>query len=520
MSTRRKVVLGALIAVFILLTALVIAVPLLVDIDRYRPQVTAHIRQQTGKAAEIGHLALTIFPKVSIRVDDFSLENPPGFPQGYFVQTRRIYAVVDAWALWDRQILIKSLELDDPAINLLSDVRGKWNFENAPALQGAADPPPGEKPMFTLGVISMVSINGGRLTAANLLASGRPGPTFFEAHGVSSRLEQVDLNAFAESASMRLAPGPAGSPAAPETLWSASLAYAAAPQPQPAAQGTLKAESLRFGTLGVSSVKSKIRLFPKQVFFDDLAFDCYGGRATGSFSFNFAGQNPRYSTNARLRGVNVTKLLAAFPDARGKMTGTLEGNMQLAGEVTHSPDPLAGMQGTGLLSARNGQIPSLQLNKNLMKLARLANLGPAEGDPSSFSSISADLNIANQRIASKKVVIIGNGVDIDGSGSLAVAGEGNLDYEGIARIAAEKNALTEVLAGLSGAKLEGGKLTFPFALGGTFQNPKFTLKSAGGAGRLGAVGNILGAKPGQAQQPADLVQGISGLFKKKKPQPK
>jgi uncharacterized protein involved in outer membrane biogenesis len=518
MSAGKKVVFGVLVAVFMLLVAAVIAIPLLVDVDRYRPQVTAHIRQQTGKPAEIGHLALTIFPSVSIRVDDFSLGNPAGFPHGYFVQTRRIYAVVDAWALWDRQILIKSLELDDPTINLLSDVRGKWNFENAPALRAAADPPPGEKPMFTLGVISRVSINGGQLTAANLLASGQPGPTFFEAHGVSSRLERVDLNAFAESASMRLAPSPAGSPAASETLWSASIAYAAARQP--AAQGTLKAESLRFGTLSVTAVKSELRLFPKQVSFDDLTFDCYGGHATGAVSFNFAGENPRYSTTAHLRGVNVAKLLEAFPDARGKMTGTLEGNMQLAGEVTHSPDPLAGMRGTGQLNVRNGQIPSLQLNKNLMKLARLANLGPAEGDPSSFSSISADLDIANQRIASKKVVVIGNGVDIDASGSLAVAGEGNLDYEGIARIAAEKNALTEVLAGLSGAKLEGGKLTFPFGLGGTFQNPKFTLKSAGGAGTLGAVGNILGAKSGQPQQPAGLVQGISGLFKKKKPQPK
>lgn len=370
----------------------------------------------------------------------------------------------------------------------------------------------------------MLRITNGQLRAANLLSSGQPGPTFFEAHGVTSQLEQVDLNAFTQSAASRLAPSPPG--AAPG-FWAGSwesIAYAAAPGPRLVAQGTLKAGSLRFGALGVTAVKSKVRLFPKQVFFDDLSFDCYDGHATGDLSFNFAGQDLRYTTSARLRGVNVAQLLNAFPQARGKMTGTLDGGTKLNGEVTHSPDPLAGIRGTGQLSIRKGQLPSLQLNKNLLKLARLANLGSASGDPSSFSSISTDFAIANQRITSNKITIVGNGVDVDGGGSLALAGEGSLDYQGVAKIAAAQNALTSILADLSGAQYADGKLSFPFNLGGTLQDPKFTLKSLGGASPLGAVGSLLGGKAGQStstkkgqpQQPADVVQGITDLLKKKK----
>jgi len=523
MSTRKKIVFGLLLVLVVILVVLAVAVPMLIDVDRYRPRVTALIQERTGKPVAIGHLALTVFPKVSIRVDDFALGNPVGFPKGDFVKARRIYAVVDARALWNRQVLINSLELNDLSINLLSDVRGKWNFENAPPVKTAADLAAGEKPLFSLGVISRVSVAGGQLAAANLLPSGRPGPTFFAARGVASELEQVDLNAFTESASTRLAPEWSRDLAAAQGGWLVTTTYAAAPKPPLVAQGTLKASSLRFGTLAVTAVKSKIRLLPKQVFFDDLSFDCYDGRATGSLSFNFAGQNPRYSTQARLRGVNVAKLLEAFPEARGKMTGTLEGNVKLAGEVTHSPDPLAGMRGEGQMSIRNGQLPSLQLNKNLTTLARLASLGPAMGDPSSFSSISTDFTIANQRITNSKVSVVGNGVDVDGSGSVTLAGEGSLEYEGVAKIVAGQTALTNVLASISGATFADGKLTFPFNLGGTLQNPKFNLKSAGGAGKLAAIqgalagGQMQGAQPGQAQQPADLVQGIAGLFKKKKP---
>ncbi|HZP01699.1 MAG TPA: hypothetical protein VFD30_15530, partial [Terriglobia bacterium] len=64
------------------------------------------------------------------------------------------------------------------------------------------------------------------------------------------------------------------------------------------------------------------------------------------------------------------------------------------------------------------------------------------------------------------------------------------------------------------------------AVGGTLDNPKFTLKSLGSQNQIEAVAGMLGqkgsqgttAQPGQTQPqtPADLVQGIAGLFKKKK----
>ncbi len=527
MNTGRKIALGVVLLFAVLLVALVVIIPLLIDVDRYRPQVARHIQEETGKPTEIGHLKLTLFPSVSIRVDDFALGNPPGFPQGDFVRTRRIYAVVDAGELWHRRVVIKSLELDAPAINLLSDARGRWNFENPPRQKEVKRVSQEEPSSFTLGVISKVKVAQGQLTAANLLASGRKGPNFFEAQNLLAELEQVNLNAFITSALAFPSLNPAPSPSRVQAGWGTSLAYAAAPLAQPAAEGTLRADSLRFGALQATSVKSKLRLSAKQVFFDDLNFDLYGGHATGSLGFNFAGQNPRYSANARLKGVDMARLLEAFPDGRGKMTGKMEGNFKLSGEVVHSPDPLAGMRGAGQASIRDGRLPNLQLNKNLMLLARLGNLGPAAGDPSSFTSMSADFNIANQRIASQKITILGTGIDVDASGSLGLAGAGSLDYAGVARLVAGQSSITNLLTGISGATYADGKLTMPFKIAGTLQNPKFLTKAGGGAGTVGAVGNILGGssgqqgaqQPGQTQQnPADIVQGISGMFKKKKTQ--
>src|ERR1041385_4244703 len=43
-----------------------------------------------------------------------------------------------------------------------------------------------------------------------------------------------------------------------------------------------------------------------------------------------------FKTDAQIRGVDMGQLLAAFRSAHGKMTGTMEGDLMLAGEIEHT----------------------------------------------------------------------------------------------------------------------------------------------------------------------------------------
>jgi hypothetical protein len=54
-------------------------------------------------------------------------------------------------------------------------------------------------------------------------------------------------------------------------------------------------------------------------------------------------------------------------------------------------------------------------------------------------------------------------------------------------------------------------MTFPFTVEGTFAKPKFSLKG-GARGQTGLAQQV------QSAQPADVVRGIAGMFKKKKQQ--
>jgi len=511
MSKVKKVALAIVVGVVLVIVALAIFIPLLLNIDRYRPQVIAQIQQETGKPVQIGRLDLTILPEVAIRVDDFSMGNPAGFPTGDFVKAKKIVAVVNASALMNHQVEITSLELDDLTLNMLEDTHGKWNFENPPSHDAGPPSAAGEKnsASFTLGVIAKVTIARGQFSAASLLDSGVPGPSLVNVHGAAIDLRDVNLNAFATTALLRDPASPPGT-LARVTGWLNTTVYAADPAGPPVAQGRLKADSIEFGDLAVTKLKTNLRLYPKQVFADNLDLTCYGGSATGNLSRNFGAANLAFTWKAQMKGVNVAGLLEAFPQAKGMMTGTLEGSAKLSGAVTHSTDPLVGITGSGQVAIRNGQMPSLQLTSNLRALAKLASVGPTNGDPSSFSSLSTNFHIADARLTNDKISMVGNGVDVDGTGSMTMAGDGSLDYQGDASLASSgTNPLATVLGGLAGAKFADGKMIFPFTVGGTFAKPKFSIKGASGEA---------GAPKAAAEEPVKAVRGLAGLLRKQKQQ--
>jgi uncharacterized protein involved in outer membrane biogenesis len=418
------------------LLSLIFAGPALIKVDRYRPQLISYLQEKTGKQVEIGRLALTLFP-VAIHIDELGVKNPPLFPPGYIVKVARVDAELSLGALLHRHVAIKSLVLEDPVLNLTSDPDGPWNFEN-PQAKISQD-------TFPLGVISRVQIKGGQLVASNLLPSDAAGPIFFEAHEISCDLEHVNLVGIMSPSSSSID-----------------------------GQGRLKAGLLRFGWVEARNLDSKLLFQARHIVFMDVKAELYGGSAAGDLTFDLSAKNASFKTNARVSGINVAQLLAAFPNGGGKMTGKMEGDLKLAGEIAHSLHPLAGMHGAGHVTVRNGQLPTLKLNANLMKLAHFNDLGPAKNDPSSFNVITTDLELDNQWVSSRVIDLDGYGVDVDGSGSVSVSGSDVLNYRGLAEITTQQGFFTNTVARLSGATLKNGKLQFPFRIGGTIDSPVFS----------------------------------------------
>ena len=436
MATRKNIGLRLIVILAIVFAVLLLLAPVFLNIDRYRPRIVSYFEEATGKKVEIERLALTLVPQPTIHISGFGVKSPPLFPPSYVLKVPQADGTVDLHALLHGKVVITSLVMDGPDINLISDPDGPWNFENPESKTS--------KNLFPLGIINKLVIHRGQLIVSNLLPSDAPGPVFLEAHDITSELDSVNLAAIVNPASRSLD-----------------------------GYGSWKAARLRFGAVEVTNANCKFRLESREVFFTDLMADAYTGRATGHFSVSLLKKVPSFKADAQIKGINITRLLADFHEVRGRLTGNLDGNLKLAGEIEHTTNPLSRMHGTGHVKLTNGDVPNLKLNANLMKLARFNDLGPAKENPSSFSSISADLELESLHIISKVIDVDGYGVDVDGSGSVSISGSDELNYQGVATITTKQGFLTNIIAGLEGAKLNDGKLSFPFRIEGTIENPKF-----------------------------------------------
>jgi len=326
-------------------------------------------------------------------------------------------------------------------INVVSDPDGLWNFENPPK-KGAQQ----RQPIFALGVIPEVEITKAHVLGSSLIdPEDKPGPIVFEARNVSTSLDQVDFDAFTHTGS------------------------------GPVASGDLTADSLRLGAVEATAVRAKLRLLSRQVFFDNVSVTADRGRANGSLSFDLSGEKPHFSTNIRLNGLDVAQVLNAFPDGKGKMTGTMGGQVTLAGPIEHSLNPLEGIHGSGNLTVRNGELPSLSSNEDMKKMTRFRDPEAALLPPSAFSSFSSDIALASQRISSHAISVAFYGVDLDCDGVLGLS-SGTLDYQGKVKVLKKQGFFTNLFAKVAHeAKEENGRLVFPIRVTGTMLNPKFAV---------------------------------------------
>ena len=502
MSARGKKIVVVLVLAAIAVVILLLVLPRLADVDRFRPRVIADLERQTGRSVEIGRLTLAILPALSIRADQVVIGNPAGFPQGHFLEIRRVYADLDFVSLLQRRLVIRSLELNEPVVSLLTNGSGHWNSVSPRAVRMT----PAvwiENPASPI-IINKVRLNHGRVTYSNLSSPGQAGSaSSFNAEDVKGEFYDVNIQMLGLSANLGRtgklsrdlggrAQRAARAPGSPRILQIASAQPSAgetqaamSPHGPLVTRGTISAQSASFGNVEVTRFKSDLELYGAGFRLNGLNLEICGGRVAGDVIGDSESRPPRYATHLALSGINVARLLMALPNARGKLTGTLNGQLDLSGPTpsvgtTTVPDsPFANSAGTGELTVHNGTLPGLRLNSDMKQLLRnIVRTGSPSADPSSFRSITADLEIAGGEIHSRQITILGNGIEMDVSGALALDGAGQLNYQGVGKIDVQRNGYSSVLAGLLGSKISGGKISFPFTLTGTLESPRFGIKNS------------------------------------------
>lgn len=117
-----------LIGVVALILLAVILLPFLFDANRYRPEIESRLTQSLGRKVTIGQLKLSLFSG-GIKADDLSIADDPNYSADPFITAKSLSVGVEMKPLiFDRQVKIESLVLNEPVVRLLQSTQGKWNF--------------------------------------------------------------------------------------------------------------------------------------------------------------------------------------------------------------------------------------------------------------------------------------------------------------------------------------------------------------------------------------------------------
>lgn len=566
---RLLVISGIIVGVLLLV---IIAVPLFINVDSYRPELEKKISAALNRQVQIGKLDASLLSG-GASASDITIADDPAFNKGPFLKAASVKVGVQLMPLiFSKQLKVTSLTIQKPDITLLKNAAGKWNYSTLGTTEQKTTPEasktepskPSPTPEPSRKSSPDVSVDKFEIAGGTV----RVGHSSGNSAGKESVYQNVNLVAHNISATsampFTLSAGlPAGGtlnldgqagPLNPTdaakspldakiTLKHADLAATGFVDPSSGVGGILdfdgeiksdghklhsegkaKAADLRV-VKGGQPAKQPVALDYKS----DYALDSDTGTIdanlhTGNSVTNASGtlnaKGEDTLANLKIVGKNmavndVEGLLPAFGVVLPSGSSLQGGNINMDLNAT---GPLDRLVIDGPLKIEGTHLSGYNLGSKLGAIASFTgNKGSTDTLIQTFSSA---LRVAPEGIKADNIVldvpslgmVTGNGV---------IAGDNSLDFKMLVKLSGTANNL---LGSLTGASASAQSKGLPFLITGKTSNPVFR-PALGGAvagdlqnSLLQAVGGKGNKTDGQQQKP-NLQDALGGLLgKKKKPQ--
>jgi AsmA protein len=530
-------IVGIVVAVLIVV---MIALPFLVNVNSFRPQIESTLSSALGRPVKVGNLGLSIFSG-SVEADQLAIADDPKFSSAPFLQAKTLQVGVELMPLiFSKQLNVTNLRIEHPQITLLRDRDGVWNFSSLGNQHGSqstqpAKAPPQKTPVAPANVnIAKLDLTDGTITLGS--TTGQGNPIVYDKVNVAVRNFSF-ASAFPVVASAALPgggsleiDGTAGPINATDasltpvqakvTINKLDLSQSALVDPElgiagavdfegtltsdghdAKASGTLKATSLKLVPEGspagvpvqlVFAVEHDLKQETGKLVQGDVAIGKALAKLTGTYDMR--GEKTSVQTTLNGQAMPVDDLEAMLP-ALGVVLPT--GSKLKGGTISvdfNSAGPLDKLVSTGSIKMSNSALTGFNLSSKLSAISALT--GKQTGNDTTIENLSSDVRNAPEgtRLDEINVVIPSLGT-VTGAGTISPSKA--LDFKMVADLAGVGAGLAKVVGAGSGG--------IPVSIGGTTSNPTFTPDMKGivsgqvkglinGGKGLGGLGGLLGKK--------------------------
>lgn len=160
---KKKIVLALAVVAGVLVLA-VATLFFVVDIDSFRGYIETRAEENLGRDVRLGAIGLTMVPGFGLQIDDVAVEARPGEGDGDLLSLRSLRIGARLIPLLNNRLEVTSIELVEPAVNLVRDADGNWNFDLGAGAGASAEDgsigEPGAAPEIT---VDTVRVTGGSL---------------------------------------------------------------------------------------------------------------------------------------------------------------------------------------------------------------------------------------------------------------------------------------------------------------------------------------------------------------------
>jgi uncharacterized protein involved in outer membrane biogenesis len=415
-----------IIATLSVIIIISLAIPFFISVDSYKSIIAEQVKEHTGRDLKIdGNITFAILPFPQIKLNKVTLSSLPGAKAANLIEVDFIEAKLLLPPLFDGKIVIDTLELNKPIINLEKLAAGKATWELQTSSDSAPKPSSEQKDSaaaddspFTISDIRIKSgklqyiDRGNVLTVDNLdldvTIPSSGGPLSFK---LDLALAATNLSKLPSSPSS----GAGSAPVASSGVggWPKSKIDLSALS---GANGTisLKMPKLIAGSLSLDNLAMKAKLNDGVLTVNSLAAGLYGGNLEGEGSISGKGSQP-VTVNFALKNAILRNIVAESGKIK-IIDGALNVACDLQTQGVSQFDYINNLRGNINVSGKNGKISGMDLQKITQALNKprdLVALGQSLGNAfgkgeTVFSNLSAETSVSKGVMNITKCEFISN----------------------------------------------------------------------------------------------------------------
>jgi len=162
--------------VLVVILALLVVLPFLVNVNSFRPRIESEASSALGRQVTVGDLSLSILSG-RVGADNIAIADDPAYGKTAFVTAKKLKVGVELMPLiFSKQLNVTDIILEEPQITLLKAANGTWNFSSiggSAAKSAPATTPSGQSASANVAVAKL-DLKDGRLIVGKANSSAKP----------------------------------------------------------------------------------------------------------------------------------------------------------------------------------------------------------------------------------------------------------------------------------------------------------------------------------------------------------